>query len=931
MANIFGNKILWGSDLYKGFKIDKKKMAGMQIDDLLPFQMLTQEEKSIDWIQAVADFYEVAGWSNVEKKASKIQRNYKMRYGKLNPNDYIVSPDNPYSRVLQMPVFETTSPLEQFYPLAPNFVDVLRGEFLKRDNNWTIEAVDQFSQDEMFAFKKDEFKSILMQQAAVEKQKALADMGITEEMNPEEYNTQMQQAMMQMKEVEIKSKGFRTTGVKWAEKVVKIHEKRYNLQEIEPDAFECGLITDSEYWHIDLLDDDFRLELINPMYEDHHKGPNVKYVSNGDYFLWFDFMSAGDIVNKFGRRMKEADILKLKEVYITTARMIMPDYMKSHQGAYYDPTKSWAEATSLDPQMNDTVLGQELAYSFTRSPNFDHNLDVDILNPVWGRRITGHPQMFRVMRLYWRSMKRIGWLTKINRDGSRVEPTWIDENYKVTIEPVYDTSVVKEKTKDNLLYGEHVDWTWAPDWRHVIKISPNQVHSFWNIGNMDNFEAIYLDGGPVKFQFKGRNNPFDSLPPIEGCHFSYINTDPHSFIDRVRPIQILYNICMNKVPKKFLKDYGNKVMIPNTALKTANMSNNTNGLDPHSEYEDRLAESDIFTYSYDREDLRQMGQAPIPTVLPLSTVQEAQLYFSLGQQIKWEAGELIGISRQRLGGQKASETKYGIEQGIIYSETQTEKYYEQHANLMERVRQRMLDATQYYSTFNENNRQVYLTDMDENAFLDTEGMDNTLAYYNIYLQSRANVRNALNEITMFLKQENTLPIQPSKKLEALIESSIPKILSLVREGELEQVRIEQSNAEREQQQWMADIQSKERMQSEKIAHDDMNAEKDRQNAVEVATIKALGGIQTDADSSGELDAQQNLENNFRQQEIGNKVQTEREKIAQKKQSDLDKNMLDREKSQNEITKEKIKQKGALDVAKENRTNAELKKKQSKSK
>jgi hypothetical protein len=69
-------------------------------------------------------------------------------------------------------------------------------------------------------------------------------------------------------------------------------------------------------------------------------------------------------------------------------------------------SKPWAEATDLNPAMNDAMLGKELAYNFMRSPNFDHNQDVDILNPVWGRLTTGHPQMFRVMNLYWRTLKK---------------------------------------------------------------------------------------------------------------------------------------------------------------------------------------------------------------------------------------------------------------------------------------------------------------------------------------------------------------------------------------------------------------------------------------------------------------------------------------------------------------------------------------------
>jgi hypothetical protein len=673
------NKLIWGSDLYKGFKLDKNKLLGGAIDDILPFQMLSMEEKTVDWIQAVADYYETAGWHNVERKASKIQRNYWMRHGKLNPSDYIINPSqNDYYRAVNwvMPP-ESQSPLEQFYPLAPNFVDVLRGEFIKRDNTWTIEAIDEMSTAEMFAEKRQQFEEIIMQQAMMEKQNSLASMGIGEDNNPEEYQQQMEALQQKMTNVELQSRNFRTTGVKWAEKVLKVQDKRYNLHELEPDAFESGLICDKEFWHIDLLDDDFRLELLNPMWCDYHKGPNVKYVSDGDYFLWFDFMSAGDVVNKFGRKMKEEDILKMKDIYVKTSNIIVPDYLKSHQGSYYDLSKNWLQATDLDPKMNDALLGKELAYNFMRSPNFDHNMEVDILNPVWGRRITGKPQMFRVMRLYWRSLKRIGWLTKVSRDGTITPPDWVDENYKVTVEPEYDLSINKEKTKDNLLYGEHVDWTWVPEWRHVMKISANQKHTFW-LNSANTLESIYIDGGPTKFQFKGRSNPFDSLPPIEGCEFSYINIDSHSFLDRIKPLQILYNICMNKVPKKFLKDYGNKVVVDKRIIPQNNLSTGP-VIDPLEDYEDQLMNSDLLTYSLSRDALDGMGQPALPQVLPLSTIQEAQLYFQLGQQIKWEAGELIGITRNRLGSNKASETATGINQAIAYSEAQTEKYFEQHS------------------------------------------------------------------------------------------------------------------------------------------------------------------------------------------------------------------------------------------------------------
>lgn len=919
--------LIWSSDLYKGFKLDKNTLLSGNVNDILPFQMLTMEEKTPEWVQAVADYYDIAAWNNVERKAARIERNYQMRYGKLTKSDYIINPTpQEYSRAIGMFVpNEKESPLEQFYSLAPTFVDVLRGEFIKRDNRWTIEAIDPQSVAQAFEYKKEQFEQVVTRIAMMQKQQALANMGITQDANPQQYNQEIQKAMEELTQVELKSKNYRTVGAKWAEKVLDIHEKRYNLDELEPDGFECGLISDAEFWHLDLMDDDFKVELLNPKYCDYHKGPNVKYVSEGDYFAWFDFMSAGDIINKFGRKMKEEDILKLKDIFVRqAANIIVPDYLKSRQGEYYDLSKPWLQATDLNPAMNDSLLGNEFAYNFMRSPNFDHNITTDMFNPVFGRLTTGHPQMFRVMRLYWRSLARVGWLTKINRDGTRETPDWVDENYKVTMEPEYDKSVVKEETKDNLVYGEHIDWTWRPEWRHVIKISANGKHSFW-LGMNDPFMSIYIDGAPVKFQFKGRQNPFDGLPPVEGCVFSYINSAAHSFIDRLRPLQIIYNICMNKVPKKFLKDRGLKIAIDKRSFPVNNPNNVVDSegnklptMDPQEAYEDMLDKSDIVPYMVSREAAEGMGQPAVPQVLQLSTAQEAIFYLNAADQIKWMAGETVGITRQRVGAQKASETATGVQQGINYSETQTEKYFEQHSNLMQRVRQRMLDAAQYYSTFKESAREVYMNEMDENVFLEIEGMDNLLPHYNIYLQSKANVRAALQNISKFLMEENTLPIAPSAKLEALVSNSIPKILNVVRRSELEEAQREQAQQAAEQQQQQAQIQHEQEMQAQNLAHQDEQKQLDRESQERIATIRALGGVQTDVNKDLVPDAQQNLDNYLRQQEILQKNRESQREADLKQKNDTDKMIMAREKNMTDLEREKIKAEAAKEVAKTNK-------------
>jgi hypothetical protein len=61
-----GRGILWGADLYKGAKFDTSSV--FNLNDVLPFQMLEQDEKTPQWVHAVADHFESIGWRNVKGK-----------------------------------------------------------------------------------------------------------------------------------------------------------------------------------------------------------------------------------------------------------------------------------------------------------------------------------------------------------------------------------------------------------------------------------------------------------------------------------------------------------------------------------------------------------------------------------------------------------------------------------------------------------------------------------------------------------------------------------------------------------------------------------------------------------------------------------------------------------------------------------------------
>jgi hypothetical protein len=140
--------------------------------------------------------------------------------------------------------------------------------------------------------------------------------------------------------------------------------------------------------------------------------------------------------------------------------------------------------------------------------------------------------------------------------------------------------------------------------------------------------------------------------------------------------------------------------------------------------------------------------------------------------------------------------------------------------------------------------------------------------------------------------------------------------------------MEREERQRAHEQEMADkqAQSNEKMQQEKLAYEAEQAELDRQKDLEVATIRALGGIQSDNNQNDVVDASENLNAYFKQKEFEAKTSAIKEQSNIKRMGEANKMIIEKEKANAQIEKEKVKGEYALKVAKENKTNAEIGKK-----
>ena len=139
-----------------------------------PLQFLPANKKDDDWRAWNLDWLELQGLEFLRINSRKLLENYKLAKGIIDKSDYIIEDDNDYKDIIDVLTKEDETALElKFYPIIPNVVNVLCGEFSKRFTKVQFRAVDDTSYNEMLEQKRLMIEENLLSDA---KQKLTAKM-----------------------------------------------------------------------------------------------------------------------------------------------------------------------------------------------------------------------------------------------------------------------------------------------------------------------------------------------------------------------------------------------------------------------------------------------------------------------------------------------------------------------------------------------------------------------------------------------------------------------------------------------------------------------------------------------------------------------------------------------------------------------------------
>jgi hypothetical protein len=417
--------------------------------NIFPDQFKTEKEKQDEsWIKNTMDYFSNKAYAEYVKNRDTFVKNYDLMKGILRMEDFYQEPEvRSFTDVL-------TSDLElpayvKMYSIITTPVNELVGEISKRPDTFKVKAFDDDSKSEELQFKTDTLQNYVLSQA---KQQILAKAAIE---GAEIDDEQLEQ--MTMEQVKDQLDSYTSVAEKWANHILTCQKAEFNLKEKSEDAFRDMLISAREFYHIyeDNSKLGFNIEVANPKNTWFLTTPDRKWISDptgraqGAYAAGtVQVMELSEIIESVPDLTKE-EIDHLRSslqdyglINVRESNLGNPDAIPGQDSVMYD---------TFDP----LVLQTRMIIESEMKENNDGLKDFLGLT----NNVSSFGYKYVVVRSYWISKRKIGKLIYIDEMGNE-QSMLVDENYKSGTIPTQQS----------------LEWGWINEWYQGTKIGPDIYH-----------------------------------------------------------------------------------------------------------------------------------------------------------------------------------------------------------------------------------------------------------------------------------------------------------------------------------------------------------------------------------------------------------------------------------------------------------------------
>lgn len=478
---------------------------------------------------------------------------------------------------------------------------------------------------------------------------------------------------------------------------------------------------------------------------------------------------------------------------------------------------------------------------------------------------------YKVDYVVWKSMKKIGFLSFPEEE----DETIVDENFKLTPE-------MKEE-------GYSLEWTWIPE--------------VW--GGVQIAKDLYVNIAPLPNQARSMDNPREVKLPYVGRVYNATNSVQTSLVELMKPHQYLYNIVWFRLECEIAKSDGRKFVFDMAQL-------------PKSEGFDM----EKWMYYFKNVGIAfvnsaEEGKDGSPSnhtfnqfqSVDMAMSQSVSQYIGILDKIEALIDKIVGITPQREGQTKATETATGIQNSMTQSSMITESFFYMHNEVKKKVLSSLLECAKF--AYPSSKKLNYITDdltrvmlnLDMDKFADSD--------YGVFVTNSNRDNIILNKIQGLADaavQSGMAQLSDAAKIyraESVVEIT----------KELEELEKEKSDREQQQAEQQERIvqQQIEAQQMEKEAERQFEAEQNQldRDADLHKTVISTMGFDTDTHDNDVIDVVEQGKQALEQMKMSND-QMDKDKQRSHEQSEKEKDrQLKRDELKSKESIEKLKAKTAL--------------------
>lgn len=753
--------------------------------NIYPDQFVPEKEKTTDeWIKSNMDYFANVSYSQFIKGKDTFVNNYNLVKGILRPQDFYISEaDDPELRSFTDTISKDVElpSYVKHYPILNPPISTMLGELSRRPDVARVKAFDEDSKNEELQFKTNMLQQYIMENTRA---KITAELGIQGQsnMDPEQVE------QLTMEKVSEYMTDYTSNAEKWGNHVLEAMKMQMNMKEVSEDCFRDLLICSREFYHIFETNNKLGVgvENLNPKNVWFLTLPDKKYVHKDAFAAGtVHVMELSEIIERFDLSKKEIDHLRkgVRELSLFSPR----------ESNFENPTVSGWDSIKYDTYSPLIVQQRLLAESMLKE-------NMDPLNDFLGlsSNVNTFGNKYVVVQAYWCSKKKVGKLTFKDEEGVE-QTTLVDESYKKIPNEV------------------SIEWNYINQWYKGYKIG-SDVYSI---------------------------SPFDMLDycPIIGVVHEIKNiNEAKSLIDLIKPYQILYNVCLNQLYKLLEKEVGNVYL---GSIRHIPIPKDGDAQDALDIWMQEARKSGALFIDDSPENMKSPSNFNMFKNIDWTRTAEIQSRYTLAMQLKQEAWELVGITRERTGGVAATQTATGTNAALSQSYAQTEPYFAQHEYVLNDVYQAILDAVQYIEVKKPYSTISYINTEGETAFIRINSEDITMKDLQVFVTTRAADQRAFEELKQLAQpmlQNGATPYEIAvlyttnsvRQMKQVFKSLKDKIEQMQQqEQQIKQQELEQAQAQFQQQVEQVQIQDEIDKQFEAGEN-----ELDRLNKKEVALINA---------------------------------------------------------------------------------------------